>query len=78
MGSFIHGIEENYIRQRLLEFKALTLDEAVNKAEILTRAHDNEKRFEEREEASKSIAIIDTTKEKEKNNTDEHCGLTTN
>ena len=62
--SFIRGMEKVSIRQRLLELKTLTLSEAVNSAEVLIRAHDNVRRFEEREEACRSIAVVGTTKKK--------------
>ena len=41
LGSFIRGIEESSIRQRLLEFKTLTLSEAISNAEksTSTRQH---------------------------------------
>ena len=51
--------------------------EAVNRAEILSLAHDNGRRFEEHELAFRSIAVVGTTKEKENDNTDEHCGSAT-
>ena len=41
LGSFILGIEESSIRQRLLESKTLILNEAISNAEMLTRAHEN-------------------------------------
>ena len=41
LGSFIRGIEESFIRQRLLEAETLTLAEAIKHAEILKRAHEN-------------------------------------
>ena len=50
--------------------QALTLSEAVNNAEILTRAQDDVKRFKEHEEMSKSIAVVGTEKEKENGDAD--------
>ena len=41
LGSFIKGIEDTFIRQRLLESKEFKLEEAINNATILKRAHEN-------------------------------------
>ncbi len=59
LGSFIRGIEDTFIRQRLLEIKTLTLEDAVNNATILRRACDNAIGFENSQETTKSIAVVD-------------------
>ena len=43
LGSFIRGIEDTFIRQRLVETKTLTLEDGVNNATILRRAYDNDR-----------------------------------
>ena len=65
LGSFIRGIEDTFIRQRLLETKTLTLEDAVNNATILRRAYDNARGFESGQETTKSIAVVDVEPEKE-------------
>ena len=76
LGSFIRGIEDTFIRQRLLETKTLTLEDAVNNATILRRAYDNARGFESGQETTKSIAVVDVELEKEVNDL-EHCAVTT-
>ena len=62
--SFIRGIEESSMRQRLLEFKTLTLGEAINNAEILKRAHENARGFESNREAPRSVAVAEVELDK--------------
>ena len=57
LGSFIRGVEDAFIRQRLLETETLTLEDAVNNATILRRAYDNARGFESGQETTKSIAV---------------------
>ena len=64
MGSLISGIEDTLIRERLLEAKTLILEEAVNSATILKRAYDNARGFENGQETTKSIAVVDVELEK--------------
>ena len=59
LGSFIKGIEDTFIRQRLLESKELKLEEAINNATILKRAYENAKGFESSQEAPRSIAVTE-------------------
>ena len=75
LGSFIRGVEDAFIRQRLLETEKLTLEDAVNNATILRRAYDNASGFESGQETTKSIAVVDV--EPEKVNDLEHCAVTT-
>ena len=76
LGSFIRGIDDTFIRQRLLETKTLTLEDAVNNATILRRAYDNARGFESGQETTKSIAVVDVEPQKEVNDL-EHCAVTT-
>ena len=67
LGSFIRGVEDAFIRQRLLETEKLTLEDAVNNATILRRAYDNARGFESGQETTKSIAVVDVELQKEVN-----------
>ena len=51
LGSFIKGIEDTFLRQRLLESKEFKLEEAINNATILKRAHENAGGFESSQES---------------------------
>ena len=61
----------------MLETKTLTLEDAVNNATILRRAYDNARGFENSQETTKSIAVVDMELGKEVNDL-EHCAVTTN
>ena len=60
----------------MLETKKLTLEEAVNSGTILKRAYDNARGFENGQETTKSIAVVDVELEKEVHDL-EHCAVTT-
>ena len=76
LGTFISGIEDKFIRQRLLENETLTLAEAVKQAEILERAHEKAKYFEMHEGPKQSIVAIEAKVENKHQYTDEHCAIT--
>ena len=76
MGSFIKGIADTFIRQRLLESKKLKLEEAINNTTILKRPHENARRFESSQEAPRFIAVAEVESDKQEHEFTERCALT--
>ena len=69
LSTLISGIEDTFMRQRLLENEALTLTEALKQAEVLKRAHENPQNFEVAENFKPSVISIETNcKEQEEIN----------
>ena len=76
LGSFTKGIEDAFIRQRLLESKEYKLEEVINNATILKRAHKNTRGFESSQEAPRFITVEEVESDKQEHEFTERCALT--
>ena len=56
--SFVSGLEDNYIRQRILENDVVTLEDALKCADILKRAKVNAGKYESSETFKSTVATI--------------------
>ena len=56
--SFVSGLEDNYIRQRILENDVVTLEDALKCADILKRAKVNAGKYESSETFQSTVATI--------------------
>ena len=58
--SFVSGLEDSYVRQRILEMDIVTLEEALKKAEVLTRAKNDASKYDSSTGPQSSLSAINS------------------
>ena len=56
--SFVSGLEDSYVRQRILEVDIISLEEALEKAKVLKRAKNDAEKYDSSTGPQSSLSAI--------------------